>query len=229
MSILRIARMGHPVLRRVAEPLPPERLDDPDIQRLFDDMIETVRESEGAGLAAPQVYVPLRIIVLSADPEAGPMVVVNPEISFLSTNLVRSFEGCLSIPDLRAAVNRVSKVRVDGLDREGEAVSMDLEGFPAIAVQHECDHLDGVLFVDRCDLKTLAFMDELRRFGPLDPNFRRGGGPPEGDGGAGGDEEDTEPSEVPPGPAAGAPPDTASSSGWSSTPLMLGRGSPAEG
>jgi peptide deformylase len=227
MSILRIARLGHPVLRRVAEPLPPERLDDPEILRLFDDMIETVRESEGAGLAAPQVHVPLRIVVLNTDPAGGPLVIVNPEISFLDNHLLRSFEGCLSVPDLRAAVNRVGKVRVDGLDREGQSLSLDLEGFSAIAVQHECDHLDGVLFLDRCDLRTLAFLDELRRFGPLDPSFRRGGEPVGGGAPGGGD---ATPEESPPEPAPDTPPaEAAGAAAWSSPPLLLGRGSPAEG
>jgi peptide deformylase len=229
MSILRIAHLGHPVLRRVAEPLPPERIEEPDLQRLFDDMIETVRESEGAGLAAPQVHVSLRIIVLNAVPDSEPLVIVNPEVSFLDNDLVRSFEGCLSIPELRAAVNRVGKVRVDGLDRAGEAISLDLEGFPAIAVQHECDHLDGVLFVDRCDHRTLAYQEELRRFGPLDPNFRRGGGAPASDATGGGDDA-AEPQGVPPAPGSqAAPGDLSGSRGWAATPLMLGRGSPAEG
>jgi peptide deformylase len=205
MAILRIARMGHPVLRQVAEPVPPERIPDPSIQQLIDDMLETLRDYEGAGLAAPQVHVPLRIVVLvlessQAGVEAEPVVIINPEITFLTQNMLRSYEGCLSVPDLRAAVNRVGKIRLDAVDRTGEPITLELEGFGAIATQHECDHLDGVLYVDRCDLGTLTFLDELRRFGPLDPSFRKPGAPdesggPDGDPPAdGGDEQDPEPS-----------------------------------
>jgi peptide deformylase len=183
MAILRIARMGHPVLRQVAEPVPPERIDDPATQQLIDDMLDTLRDYEGAGLAAPQVHVPLRIVVVLFEAEAEPLVLINPEITFLTQNMLRSYEGCLSVPDMRAAVNRVGKVRIDALDREGQRQSFELEGFPAIAAQHECDHLDGVLYIDRCDLRTLTFLDELRRFGPLDPSFRKDGtdGEPEGE------------------------------------------------
>ncbi len=199
MAILRIARMGHPVLRQVAEAVPPERIQDPSIQVLIDDMIETLRDYEGAGLAAPQVHVPLRVVVLvleSApdDESSEPVVLINPEVTYLTQNMLRSYEGCLSIPDLRAAVNRVGKLKVEALDRQGQPLGLELEGFPAIAVQHECDHLDGVLFVDRCDLRTLTFIDELRRFGPLDPSFRRG--EPEPEPGAG--EPDSEPPEEEP-------------------------------
>jgi len=173
MAILRIARMGHPVLRQVAEPVPPERVSDPSIQALIDDMLETLADYDGAGLAAPQIHVPLRVVVLMLEPEADPVVLINPEITFLTQEMLRSYEGCLSVPDLRGAVNRVGHVRVDATDRSGDPLSVELEGFSAIAVQHECDHLDGVLYVDRCDLRTLTFLDELRRFGPLDPSFRK--------------------------------------------------------
>ena len=173
MAILRIARMGHPVLRQVAQPVPPERIADPSIQALIDDMLLTLGDYEGAGLAAPQVHMPLRVVVLVLAPESEPVVLINPEITFLAQNMLRSYEGCLSVPDLRGAVNRVGHVRVDALDRAGQPLSLELEGFGAIAVQHECDHLDGVLYVDRCDLRTLTYLDELRRFGPLDPSFRK--------------------------------------------------------
>jgi peptide deformylase len=198
MAILRIARMGHPVLRQVAEPVPPERIPDPSIQALIDDMLETLADYEGAGLAAPQVHVPLRIAVLVLEADAEPVVIINPEITFLTQNMLRSYEGCLSVPDLRAAVNRIGKIRLDAVDRQGEPYSLELEGFAAIATQHECDHLDGVLYIDRCDLGTLTFLDELRRFGPLDPSFRKPGSPsgsgePEGEPPADSDDGDDEP------------------------------------
>jgi len=166
MAVLRIARLGHPALRRVAEPIPPERIADPAVQRLVDDMIETLRDHDGAGLAAPQVLQPLRLVVLAIEPGADPLVLINPELSFLGQSMIRSFEGCLSVPELRAAVNRVGQVRVEALDRQGEPLSLDLEGFGAIAVQHECDHLDGVLYVDLAEPRSLAFLKEYRRFGP---------------------------------------------------------------
>lgn len=203
MAILRIARMGHPVLRQVAEPVPPERIPDPSIQALIDDMLETLQDYEGAGLAAPQVHVPLRVAVLVLEPEAEPVVIINPEITFLTQNMLRSYEGCLSVPDLRAAVNRVGKIRLEAVDRLGEPYSLELEGFAAIATQHECDHLDGVLYIDRCDLGTLTYLDELRRFGPLDPSFRKSDSPSEPDdsegeppaGSGGGDSEPEPPRE----------------------------------
>ncbi len=173
MAILKIARVGHPILRQVADPLPPERIPDPQVQGLIDDMAQTLTDYEGAGLAAPQVHVPLRIVLLALEGENTATVLINPEISFLTSNLVRSYEGCLSVPDLRAAVNRAAKVRVDAFDRAGQRLSFEAEGFAAIAAQHECDHLDGVLFVDRCAPTTLTHVDELRRFGPLDPGFRK--------------------------------------------------------
>jgi peptide deformylase len=180
MAILRIARMGHPVLRHVADPVPPERIADPSTQALIDDMLETLGDYEGAGLAAPQVHMPLRIVVLALDASQAPhldqpLVLINPEVTFLTQKMLRSYEGCLSVPDLRAAVNRVGEIRLEALDRACEPLSLELEGFAAIAAQHECDHLDGVLYVDRCDLGTLTFLDELRRFGPLDPSFRKPG------------------------------------------------------
>lgn len=231
MAILRIARMGHPVLRQVAEPIPPERIEEPDIQGLIDDMLDTLADYEGAGLAAPQVHVPLRLVVFVPQPEEEPVVLVNPELSFLTEAMLRSYEGCLSMPDMRAAVNRVGKLRVDALDRQAQPVSLELEGFPAIAAQHECDHLDGVLFVDRCDLQTLTFLDELRRFGPLDPSFRREDPEPDADGSAGPPGEGEEPPPEPPRePRASSR--SASQAGTPSqlrTSLLLGRGPRAEG
>jgi peptide deformylase len=171
MSILKIARIGHPVLRRVADPVPPGRLLEPDVQRLIDDMLETVREYEGVGLAAPQVHVPQRLFVLVFDGQED-IVLANPEVTFLTTSRIRSFEGCLSVPHLRASVDRFAKVRVEGFDRKGGRLVIEMEGFPAIAVQHECDHLDGIVFLDRCNPRTICHVDEMRRFGPPDPALR---------------------------------------------------------
>jgi peptide deformylase len=158
--------MGHPVLRQVAEPVSPEILGSGAFQRFCDDLLATTEEYEGAGLAAPQVHVPLRVVVLVLDDERGPEFLVNPVITPLTTDTVRTWEGCLSVEGMRAAVDRPSRIRLEALDRDGSEKRFELSGFPAVVVQHECDHLDGVLYIDRCDTKTLSFMREYRRFGP---------------------------------------------------------------
>jgi peptide deformylase len=168
MSVLKIVRMGNPILRQSAEPLPPGRVLDADVQTLIDDMLETLHEEGGLGLAAPQVRQPLRILVVRDD-ECGDLTFVNPEVTFLTTSMIRSFEGCLSVPGIRASVDRIARLRVCALDRRGLPFQVEYEGYPAIVIQHECDHLDGMLFLDRCITKTLAFVEEVRRFGPLDP------------------------------------------------------------
>lgn len=168
MAILKVARMGHPVLRMVAEPVPPEIIPSAEFQRFCDDLLDTMEEYEGAGLAAPQVHESIRVCVLTLTDERGPEFLVNPVITVLSDETNRYYEGCLSVTDLRAAVERPAHIRVDALDRHGQPKAYELKGFAAIVTQHECDHLDGVLFVDKCDTSTLAFLDEYRRWGPLD-------------------------------------------------------------
>lgn len=210
MAILKIARLGAPVLRQVAEPVVPDRLGDPDLQRLIDDMLETLEDSGGVGLAAPQVHRSSRLVVLGTEPGEPPRVMVNPELTWRTAQMVRSYEGCLSVPGLRGAVNRVASLTVQGLDRAGEPFSLDLEGFAAIAVQHEVDHLDGVLYLDRCDTRTLAFTEELARYGPLDPSFHRRQDPEDG-----------------PEPGAGEPSPEVADDG-SPPHLLLGRGPGSE-
>lgn len=165
MAILKVAQLGHPVLRRVAAPVQPPEIGSPEIRALIADMLETVEEYDGAGLAAPQVHVSKRIVVLDLGDDHGMRVWLNPSLTPLSDELLVSWEGCLSITGLRAAVARPSRVRVDALDITGKPLILELGGFPAIVAQHECDHLDGVLFVDRCDTRTLAFLTELRKHG----------------------------------------------------------------
>jgi peptide deformylase len=178
MAILKIARMGHPVLatpaRAVSDPKNPE------ILRLVNDMVETMIDANGAGLAAPQVHVPLRLVIFQApDDRAGPelddgerfdhtaplTVLINPEIEILGPEREGGWEGCLSVPGLRGWVERPAHIRYRGLGLEGEIVERVARGFHARVVQHECDHLDGRLYPSRMDdLTRLIFESELRHF-----------------------------------------------------------------
>ncbi len=171
MALLKIARIGHPVLRQAAADVPADRVGHPDVQRLIDDMVQTMRESDGVGLAGPQVYAPLRVITaeVAADSPRSPAVplavLVNPVIAAHSAETVDGWEGCLSIPDLRGRVPRWRSVRVTALDRDGRPVTVDADGFHARILQHEVDHLDGVLFPERmADLRTLTALREYQRF-----------------------------------------------------------------
>lgn len=168
MAILRVAQMGHPVLRMIAEPVDEEAILTPEFQRFLEDLLETMYEYEGAGLAAPQVYTSIRVAVLTLDPETGPEFFINPVITALTEDTARTIEGCLSVHAIRAAVDRPNHVRVDALDRYGRPKTYELKGFPAVVVQHEFDHLDGILYVDRADPLTLAFLPEYERYGSLD-------------------------------------------------------------
>lgn len=173
MSILKVAQLGHPVLRTVAEPIEPGEIKDGTMQRLIDDMFETMDEYSGVGLAAPQVHRSIRLFVTEAIPDpdregrslAPRSVFINPEITFLIDDEIFMFEGCLSIPDLRGNVARIKKIRIRALDREGQVIDRDIEGFPSVVCQHELDHLNGVMFLDRMrDLSTLTYLKEYEKF-----------------------------------------------------------------
>lgn len=168
MAILKVAQMGHPVLRRVADPIDPDMINTVAFQQFCDDLLETMDDYDGAGLAAPQVHHSIRVAVLTLEDSRGPEFFVNPVVTPLTDKTERYYEGCLSVEGIRAAVDRPARVRVEALDRFGNPKGYELEGFPAIVVQHEFDHLDGILFVDRCDSSTLAFLPEYKRYGPLD-------------------------------------------------------------
>jgi peptide deformylase len=168
MAILKVAQMGHPVLRMVAREVTLEEIRAPAFQQFCDDLLDTMIEYDGTGLAAPQVHTSLRVVVLSLDGDREPEFFINPVIDVLTDQTSSMMEGCLSVENMRGRVHRPNKVRIQALDRHGNPKAYELEGFPAVVVQHECDHLDGVLYVDRCDTKTLAFMPEYRRYGPVD-------------------------------------------------------------
>ncbi len=172
MAILKIARMGHPVLLAHAAPVADPGA--PEIRRLVADMIETMEDAQGAGLAAPQVHVPLRLFVFRVPPgrtvegdgdgEMGNTVVINPELEPLGDDMVLRWEGCLSIPGMRAAVPRHVRVRYRGVDTDGNPVGADASGFHAGVVQHENDHLDGILYPMRMtDFRLFGFNEELAR------------------------------------------------------------------
>ena len=176
MAILKVARMGHPVLRAKALPVPENQILTPQVQRLIDDMFETMREYSGIGLAAPQVHQSVRIFVaglresslgqaIADDGEMPFLALINPEISLVGESDDEGWEGCLSIPDIRGLVPRAASVRVQAFDRSGKRISFTASGLPARVIQHENDHLDGVLFFDRmASFESLTFMDEYRRF-----------------------------------------------------------------
>ena len=173
MSILKVARLGHPVLRAKAKPVDPGDITSAPIQKLIDDMLDTMAEYHGIGLAGPQVHEGLRLFVAGIETrdrrtgelEIVPTAFVNPEVTPIGRDLVEDWEGCLSIPDIRGRVPRHRRVRVRGFDRDARPVDVELEEFPARVVQHEHDHLNGVLFFDRMkSFDTLAFLDEYSRF-----------------------------------------------------------------
>lgn len=170
-QLLKIARMGHPVLRRKANPIDPSELRSEEFQDFIDSMIATMHEYEGVGLAAPQVHVSKRVVVFHegaglVDSEEQPIAaLVNPEIEPIGDDMAAMWEGCLSVPGLRGRVTRPATIRVRALDRTGREVELELEDFDAVVTQHECDHLDGILYVDRLDSTAqLAFEKEFERF-----------------------------------------------------------------
>ena len=185
MAILKIARMGHPVLRHPAAPVPDPTA--PEIERLIEDMVDTLEDADGAGLAAPQVHVPLRLVLFRVPPgreaaedddggeteassaHEAPIVLINPEIEPLGDGMVEDLEACLSLPGLAGIVPRHDHIGYRWTDTQGRAHACEARGFHARVVQHECDHLDGILYPMRMtDLSTLVFTSELGRSRPAE-------------------------------------------------------------
>ena len=173
MSILKIAKLGHPVLRRPAQPVSAKEISSPEIQRLIRDMIETMRENEGVGLAATQVHQTVQILVVEAlgDPKSPkesttPLtVLINPVITFASENLEEGWEGCLSIPNMRGMVPRYQEIKVQAVDPSGRSIHIHARDFFARVIQHEYDHLIGKIFLDRMrNLDTLTYLKEYSKF-----------------------------------------------------------------
>ena len=189
MAIRKIAQMGEPVLRRRADLVDPKEIASSFIQTLIEDMIETMHDADGAGLAAPQVYESLQLCVIEVDknpryPQFEPIpltVLINPIVTPLvgtgagelsAEDSFQMYEGCLSVPGMRGQVARPRKVRVQALDRAGKNLDFVWESFRAVVVQHETDHLFGTLYVDRADPKTLTFLREYERFVPAATRIR---------------------------------------------------------
>ena len=171
MSILKVARMGHPVLRAKTRPVEKAEIKNHALQKLIDDMIETMAEYHGVGLAAPQVHERVRLFVALLDPAADddqppePTAIINPDIAVVGSDVVEDWEGCLSIPDIRGRVPRAREIKVRALDRRGDRIELRAQNFAARVIQHETDHLDGVLFFDRMkSFESLTFLEEYSRF-----------------------------------------------------------------
>jgi peptide deformylase len=182
MAILKVARMGHPVLRAKARPLEAAEIRSGEVQQLIDDMFETMAEYQGVGLAAPQIHESVRLFVAgiparaAADDEEDedeeddrdemPLIaLINPEITPVGREVSEDWEGCLSIPDIRGRVPRARQIVAKGYDRTGKRVEIKASGFSARVIQHETDHLDGVLFFDRMrTFESLTFMEEFSRY-----------------------------------------------------------------
>ena len=173
MSILKVTRLGHPVLRQVTEHVSQPELQSLALQKFIDDMIETMKEYDGVGLAADQVHESKQIAVLEvADnpryphkPHVPLTVLVNPKIMPLSEDMEDDWEGCLSVPDLRGRVPRYKSIRVQAWDRSGNELDFVADDFHARVIQHEFDHLNGKVYLDRMrDFSTLTFLQEFARY-----------------------------------------------------------------
>ena len=168
MTVREVLRMGHPVLRERAKPV--EDLGSPELKQLVADMTETMKAKNGAGLAAPQIGVGRRVVIFGVEknpryPHAEEVpftVLVNPRITMLTKEVEEDWEGCLSVPGMRGIVPRYTKLRYTGFDADGNPIDRVAEGFHARVVQHECDHLDGILYPQRMtDMSRFGFNEEL--------------------------------------------------------------------
>jgi peptide deformylase len=171
MAIRKIAQIGHPVLRQVAREVTRDELATPALQTFVDDLIETMRDADGAGLAAIQVYEPIRICAIEVrdnprypyKPKIPLTVLVNPTLTPIDDELFENYEGCLSVPNLRGVVKRSVHVRVQAWDRDGRPIDEVVHGLKAGTYQHEVDHLNGKVFVDRADPTTFTTWTEFDR------------------------------------------------------------------
>lgn len=175
MSVLKVTKLGNPILREVSKPVDLKLLSDPngELQTFIDDMIDTMHEEGGVGLAAPQVGKSLRILVMECEGseryphrESIPLeVIINPEITYFDDKKISGWESCLSLIDFSGYVPRSKRVIVEGYDRNGNPIKIDTDDFSAIVLQHEIDHLNGIVFIDRMpDLTKLSYQEEFQNF-----------------------------------------------------------------
>lgn len=171
MAIRKIAQIGHPVLRQVARPVSREELATPAMQQLIDDLIETMHDADGAGLAAIQIYEPIQLCAIEVrnnprypyKPPIPLTILVNPVLTPVGDEQFDNYEGCLSVPNLRGRVRRYTHLHVTAWDRHGDPIDETVAGLKAGTYQHEVDHLHGTLFVDRADPATFATWTEFER------------------------------------------------------------------
>jgi peptide deformylase len=178
MAILKIAKLGNPILRKVAAPVTPAECKDPSFQQFLEDMVETMRKLDGVGLAAPQVFESRQIIVIESNanprypnaPDLSLLILLNPTFTHMSEKKIEGWEGCLSVDNLRGKVVRSARVGVKGFNRHMEPVEIEAEGFLAVVFQHEIDHLNGKVYLDRMnDFSTLTQLTEFERYWTRDP------------------------------------------------------------
>ncbi len=171
--ILKVARLGHPVIRAAAQPVDPGVIKTPEFQRLLDDMVETMHEYNGVGLAGPQVHLSLQVAVLEVEnhprypqmPRVPLTYLINPQVTILDRSTIEDWEGCLSIPEMRGVAPRFKQLRVTALGRDGEPLDFVASDFHARVIQHETDHLKGEVYLDRMpNMKTLCHLAEWQRF-----------------------------------------------------------------
>lgn len=183
MALRKVAVMGHPVLRKVAEPIPEKDITSEPIQTLLKDMVETMIEYDGRGLAAPQVHESIQMLVMLWDFTPGEeptlLCLINPVVKPLTKDKSEFWEGCLSVPGLRGKVERPNRISVEAFNEQGEKLDFVVDGFAATVIQHEYDHLLGKLYIDRItDTSKLSFNREYERFHASadDPEDEEGGG-----------------------------------------------------
>jgi peptide deformylase len=172
MAILTIAKLGNPVLRQIASTVDPRDIHTKDLQRFIDDLLETMLDEPGIGLAAPQVSRSIQLVVMGCEGDDGfpQTVLINPKIVFYGPQQVENWEGCLSLDGLRGKVTRPSVVRVQALDRAGKSMDFEATGLYAVCIQHEMDHLIGKVFLDRMtDMSTLTQLAEFDQYWRHDP------------------------------------------------------------
>ena len=172
MALLPIAKIGNPVLRKIAEPVDPDRIRGREFQAFIDDMYETMEQNQGIGLAAPQVSQSEQIVVMECGGDEGfpRTVLINPKILYYSPQQAEMWEGCLSVDGLRGKVTRPSMIRVQALDRDGVSLDFEANGLYAVCIQHEMDHLIGKMFIDRMtELSTLTQLEEFDTYWQKEP------------------------------------------------------------